>query len=579
MIINGSASKVIPVDMEDGFAEKYTSDKQSTLSAVSKCEKKTLYPRFAARNSNGPVGTKRKNEETMTPVSKKIKTNLRHDVNAKVSTEKKIFDPPVIKLQSPELCKQDALTPLKFGDDTPQRSSTLPNCPADSSPQRHGKTVLDDLTDMTQKAHILTGTVIFVDFRSDRENRGNVLKKVAKMMGATVVDKLVAAVTHVIFKDGSRITYQKAKKAGQFLVSAGWLEESKKEGRKMPESEFPSVSADKYDTPGLFPKIKKMKSMQPKTLDEDFEAAGKARDRKQRMSEKKLLKEKEAKELRNPVLKIKYPPHEHYYKGSPHFARKSKNKSAADSSLNEVLKEFQTTNGTPIKLDMMKSPILSPKSPSETDFDTPLARRLANKYLSPVVSRNILTSTSSPAVLMCLAAEKEGVDDLNDNTSTTGDAVCSDVARGVGNTLNVMDDMLHHISDKETPDEPSSDVEISNPKSKSPGRSTKSADLKVDNIENRKPGIMRMQTTRQSKFITPYKNTQSLESNDIAPQTSTERRKRFVLTSRKSVTAVSPHSSASPGQTGFRKRKLDDSVGNDVESCVSVETPSKRLRV
>merc|ERR1712013_599982 len=116
--------------MEDGFAEKCTSDKQSTLSAVSKCEKKTLYPRFAARNSSGPVGTKRKNEETMTPVSKKIKTNLRHDV--------KIFDPPVIKLQSPELCKQDALAPLKFGDDTPQRSSTLPHCPADSSPQRHG---------------------------------------------------------------------------------------------------------------------------------------------------------------------------------------------------------------------------------------------------------------------------------------------------------------------------------------------------------------------------------------------------------------------------------------------------------
>jgi len=247
--------------------------------------------------------------------------------------------------------------------------------------------------------------------------------------------------------------------------------------------------------------------------------------------------------------------------------------------LKEVLKEFQTTNGTPIKLDMMKSPILSPKSPSETDFDTPLARRLANKYFSPVVSRNILTSTSSPAVLMCLVAEKEGVDELNDNTSMTGDAVCSDVARGVGNTLNVMDDMPHHISDKETPDEPSIDVELSNLKSKSPGRSTKTADLKVDNIENRNPGIMRMQTTRQSKFRTPYKNTQSLESNDIAPQTSTERRKRFVLTSRKSVTAVSPHSSASPGQTGFRKRKLDDSVGNDVESCVSVETPSKRLRV
>merc|ERR1711910_199656 len=107
------------------------------------------------------------------------------------------------------------------------------------------------------------------------------------MMGASVVDKLVASVTHVIFKDGSRITYRKAKK----------------EGRKMPESEFPSVSAEKYDTPGLFPRIKKMKSMQPKTLAEDFEAASKTHDRKLKMSEKKLLKEKEAKKLRNPILK------------------------------------------------------------------------------------------------------------------------------------------------------------------------------------------------------------------------------------------------------------------------------------
>merc|ERR1712002_1173399 len=122
----------------------------------------------------------------------------------------------------------------------------------------------------------------------------------------------------------------------------------------------------------------------------------------------------EAKKLRNPVIKIKYPPHEHYYKDSPHFARKSKNKVASDSSLNEVLKEFQTMNGTPIKLDMTKSPILSPKSPSESDFDTPLARRLANKYLSPVVSRNILTSASSPAILTCPAAQEEEAEDHND---------------------------------------------------------------------------------------------------------------------------------------------------------------------
>merc|ERR1719425_106166 len=227
------------------------------------------------------------------------------------------------------------------------------------------------------------------------------------MMGATVVEKLVASVTHVIFKDGSRITYQKAKKSGQHIVSAGWLEESKKEGRKMPESEFPSVSAEKYDTPGLFPKIKKMKSMQPKTLDEDFEAASKAHDRKLKMSEKKLLK------------------------------------------------EFQTLSGTPIKLDMTGSSKLSPKSPSESDFDTPLARRLANKYLSPVLSRNILTSASSPAILACPAAQEEEVEDHDD---TAEDPVPPVDAGGVHTPLKLRDGLHNHTPDKLS----EKDVETSN---------------------------------------------------------------------------------------------------------------------
>merc|ERR1719193_480839 len=396
------------------------------------------------------------------------------------------------------------LTPKK----TAEKSPVLTRCLTDPTlHSSNGKTVLDDLTDMTHKAHVLAGTVVFVDFRSDHENRGNVLKKVAKMMGASVVDKLMASVTHVIFKDGSRITYQKAKKSGQHIVSAGWLEESKKEGRKMPESEFPSVSAEKYDTPGLFPKIKKMQSMQPKTLDEDFEAASKAHDRKLKMSEKKLLKEKEAKKLKNPVLKIKYPPHEHYYKGSPHFARKSKSKSASNSSLTEVLKEFQTLSRTPIKLDMTGSPKLSPKSPSESDFDTPLARRLANKYLSPVVSRNILTSASSPTILACPAAQEEEVEDHDD---TAEDPVPPVDAGGVHTPFKLRDGLLNH-----SPDKPSEkDVEISNlvMKSISPGRRRISKSLKVENIENRKP------STIQTSFNTPFKDTPNLAIKEDASE-------------------------------------------------------------
>ena len=109
----------------------------------------------------------------------------------------------------------------------------------------------------TQKAPILQGIIIFVDFRTESENRGKVIKNAASELGAQVVEKLGPDVTHFIFKDGSRLNYQKAKKLGIPILSASWLEECKREGKKMPESQFPSVSIEKFDSPGLFPKLKK----------------------------------------------------------------------------------------------------------------------------------------------------------------------------------------------------------------------------------------------------------------------------------------------------------------------------------
>ena len=74
--------------------------------------------------------------------------------------------------------------------------------------------------------------------------------------------------------------WKKAKKLGAHIVSVGWLEESRGRGMMMPEEEFPSVSKEKYESPGLFPKLRKLKSMQPKTLEEDFMAASKSLDRR-----------------------------------------------------------------------------------------------------------------------------------------------------------------------------------------------------------------------------------------------------------------------------------------------------------
>ena len=54
-------------------------------------------------------------------------------------------------------------------------------------------------------------------------------------MGAANVDTFSSDTTHVIFKDGSNVNYQKAKQMGLPILSDGWLEDCKREGMKMPE--------------------------------------------------------------------------------------------------------------------------------------------------------------------------------------------------------------------------------------------------------------------------------------------------------------------------------------------------------
>jgi len=594
------------------------------------------------------AGRKRKIEEDFKEVSKRVKHDTSRSTHASALELKNSFRPPLKTLPTPHLKRAEtlAMAPIRFSAQVQyvteaEKSPTLSRCPTDPAVQKSEKTVLENLTDLTKKAHILTGIVIFVDFRSENENRGNVLKKAASDLGATIADKLVSTVTHVIFKDGSRITYQKAKKAGLHILSAGWLEESKKEGKKMTESEFPSVSLEKYDTPGLFPRMKKMKSMQPKTLYEDFEAASKAHDRKQKMMEKKLLKEKEAKKLKNPVLKIKYPPHEHYYKGSPHDLSKSKkSRTNLDSSLKEVLKEFQTLNGTPLKLERISNPnLLSPTSPSDCDFDTPLARRLANKYHSPAVIRNILPPDSSPALQggvesRSLAAVAGLVGDLNSSLNSDRDTPLklrkvkprkvdhkpkcipdifvnretpvkpcenmTDVDKSTGisgrglNHENV-DNARENDNDVEAYDEPARGVRRS-PRAACKAR-RKSADVTLKTSDQNKQScskITEKTTSRPSKFQTPFKptfshdKTENCVPDELSAGVVSKPKPTFVVKKRRFVLSKSTKpSSTFPDEGSFhssvggsKKRKLEESpckvVGQELQA---EDTPSKKLRV
>ena len=49
-----------------------------------------------------------------------------------------------------------------------------------------------------------------------------------------------------------------------------WLDACKRERVKVDEKLYPPMNQEKYDSPGLFPKLRKGKSLQPKT-DEEFD--------------------------------------------------------------------------------------------------------------------------------------------------------------------------------------------------------------------------------------------------------------------------------------------------------------------
>jgi len=227
----------------------------------------------------------------------------------------------------------------------------------------------------------LAGKVVYVEYYADNENRSKVLKQICRDLGADIVERLSANVTHVVFKDGNAGNYMKAKKLGIHIVSATWVEECKKQKQVVPENLYPSMSKEKYDSPGLFAKLKKGKSMQVRDLEEDVERARVAQEKKARILEKKKLKEKETADLKKKnAFNVKMPTHEHYYKGANGIV--GKNKPQESSGLQDVLAEFQSPSGTPLKLQRIADLTLSPASPSDVDFDTPLAKRIAAKYRS-----------------------------------------------------------------------------------------------------------------------------------------------------------------------------------------------------
>ena len=276
---------------------------------------------------------------------------------------------PVTRTQS--VSEATSLSPVPMEVITPA-IRPAPLMSAMSSPSLRVATVeVCESPGPTQRPPVLEGVKMFVDFRTGHENLGGAIEKKASEIGADIAKKLTGDVTHMIFKDGSLANYKKAKKFGAHIVSMAWLEQSRVGGKRMAESEFPSVSTEKYNSPGLFPRLRKLKSMQPKTIEEDYQAASKSVDRKLKIQAKKDLLQSGSKY--DPVSTSKRPPHNHYYKGCEKFYNRNK---PEPSSLQELMKEIQSPGGgTPVKVTSSNPASPLSLSPSTTDVDTPLAVR------------------------------------------------------------------------------------------------------------------------------------------------------------------------------------------------------------
>jgi len=66
--------------------------------------------------------------------------------------------------------------------------------------------------------------VAYVEARSGNDNRSGAISRELELLGATVEKKFTNDVTHVIFKAGSKMTQERARKRGIHLVSVLWVD-------------------------------------------------------------------------------------------------------------------------------------------------------------------------------------------------------------------------------------------------------------------------------------------------------------------------------------------------------------------
>ena len=95
----------------------------------------------------------------------------------------------------------------------------------------------------------LSGVIAYVDVRTGSDNRSKSIANEMERMGAVILANFSKKATHVIFKDGSKPVYDKAKSLGIPILSYLWVVQCKEMGQMVQTQDYPAINSQDYDSP------------------------------------------------------------------------------------------------------------------------------------------------------------------------------------------------------------------------------------------------------------------------------------------------------------------------------------------
>lgn len=114
-------------------------------------------------------------------------------------------------------------------------------------------------------AEIFASCKVYVEVRTDDDDRSEGVKMQLLKYGITVNEKFYKDTTHVIFKDGLMSTYKNAIERKCPVTTVLWFEACLAQKRLVDPAQFKISNLDRYEHPELYKRMRRPKPMQPDT--------------------------------------------------------------------------------------------------------------------------------------------------------------------------------------------------------------------------------------------------------------------------------------------------------------------------